>query len=99
MSIRICILIEIVMKRTSFVLWWIRCIWLMTLYCKAVCDVKFRPIEGNGKKNYSPPGPRVLTLFKQYYSVICRPSYRTVGRPRAEIRTQDRRSRGRETNP
>ena len=28
------------------------------------------------------------TLFVQYYSVICRPSDHTVGRPRAEIRTR-----------
>ena len=29
------------------------------------------------------------TLFTQYYSVICHPSDQPVGRPRAEIRTQD----------
>ena len=34
----------------------------------------------------------------QYYSVICRPSDHTVGMPRAEIRTQDGRSRGRDYN-
>ena len=45
----------------------------------------------------SPPRPRDFnTLFIQYYSVICRPSDHTVGRPQAEIRTQDGRSRGRE---
>ena len=39
---------------------------------------------------YSPPRPRVfITLFIQYYSVICRPSDHTVGRPRAKIRTRD----------
>ena len=26
------------------------CIWRMTLCCKALCDVKFRQIEGNGRK-------------------------------------------------
>ena len=34
------------------------------------------------------------TLFVQYYSVICRPSDHTVGRPLAENRTRDGRSRG-----
>ena len=29
------------------------------------------------------------TLFVQNYSVICRPSNHTVGRPRTEIRTRD----------
>ena len=29
-----------------------------------------------------------IILFMQYYSVICRPSDHTVGRPRAEIRTR-----------
>ena len=37
-------------------------------------------------------------LFIQYYSVICRPSEYTVGRPRAELRTRDGRFRGRNTN-
>ena len=36
------------------------------------------------KKNFSPQG---FTLFVQYYSAICRPEHRTVGRPRAEIRS------------
>ena len=37
---------------------------------------------------YSPPRPRILILVLiQYYSVICRPSDHTVGRPWAEIRT------------
>ena len=35
----------------------------------------------------------------QYYSVICRPSDYTVGRPRAEIRTRARQPRGRDTTP
>ena len=38
------------------------------------------------------------TLFVQYYSVICCPSDRTVGRPRAEFRTRDGRSRGKDSN-
>ena len=47
----------------------------------------------------SPPRPRDFnTLFIQYYSVICRPSVHTVGRPQAEIRTQDGQSRGRENS-
>ena len=33
------------------------------------------------------------TLYIQYYSMICRPSDHTVGRPQAEIRTRDGRSR------
>ena len=40
-----------------------------------------------------------IILFIQYYSVICRPSDHTVGRPRAEIRTRARRLRGRDTTP
>ena len=36
-----------------------------------------------------------FTFFLQYYSVICRPSDHTVGRPRAEIRTRAGRPRGR----
>ena len=38
------------------------------------------------------------TLFIQYYSVICRSSDHIVGRPRAEIRTRDGRSRGRDSD-
>ena len=38
------------------------------------------------------------TLLIQYYSVICCPSYHTVGRSQAEIRTQDGRSRVRDSN-
>ena len=38
------------------------------------------------------------TLFIQYYSVICRPSDHPVGRPQDEIRTWDRRSRGKDSN-
>ena len=40
-----------------------------------------------------------IILFIQYYNVICRPSDHTVGRPRAEIRTQAGRPRGRDTTP
>ena len=40
-----------------------------------------------------------IILFIQYYSMICRPSDHTVERPWADIRTRDRRSRGRDTNP
>ena len=40
-----------------------------------------------------------LILFIQYYSVICRTSDHTVGRPRAEIRTRAGRPRGRDTTP
>ena len=40
-----------------------------------------------------------IILLIQYYSVICRPSDHTVGRPRAKIRTQAWRSRGRDTTP
>ena len=39
-----------------------------------------------------------IILFIQYYSVTCRPSDHTVGRPRAEIRTRDGRSRGKDSN-
>ena len=35
------------------------------------------------------PGRGFNTLFVQYYSVICRTSDHTVGKPRAEIRTRD----------
>ena len=35
----------------------------------------------------------------QYYSVICRPSDHTVGRPQAKIRIRARRPRGRDTSP
>ena len=38
------------------------------------------------------------TLFVQYYSLICRPSDHTVGRPRAENRTRDGQSRGQDSN-
>ena len=38
-------------------------------------------------------------IFIQYYSMICRPSDHTVGRPRAEIRTRAGRLRGRDTTP
>ena len=38
-------------------------------------------------------------LFIQYYSVICRPSDHTVGRPRAEIRTRAGWPRSRDTTP
>ena len=38
-------------------------------------------------------------LFVQYYSVICRPSDHTVGRPPAENRTQDGQSRRKDSNP
>ena len=37
-------------------------------------------------------------LFIHYYSVIWRPSDHTVGRPQAEIRTLEGRSRGRDSN-
>ena len=37
------------------------------------------------------------TLFIQYQSVICRPTNHTAGRPQAEIRTRDGRSRGRDS--
>ena len=40
-----------------------------------------------------------ILLFKQYYSETCRPSEHSVGRPRAEIRTRDGHSRGRDTRP
>ena len=40
-----------------------------------------------------------IILFIQYYSMICRPSDHTVGRPRAEIRTRAGRPRGRDTTP
>ena len=40
-----------------------------------------------------------ILLFIQYYSVTCRPSDHTVGRPRAEIRTRAGRPRGRDTTP
>ena len=40
-----------------------------------------------------------IILFIQYYSVICRPSDHTVGRPRAEIRTRAGRPKGRDTTP
>ena len=47
----------------------------------------------------SPRGLEFLfILFVQYYSVICRPSDCTVGRPRAEIWTRDRKYRGRNTS-
>ena len=36
----------------------------------------------------------LFIVFIQYYSVICRPSVHTVGRPQAEIRTRDGQSRG-----
>ena len=38
--------------------------------------------DGTGSKGFN-------TLFIKYYSMICRPSDHTVGRPRAEIRTRD----------
>ena len=38
-----------------------------------------------------------ITLVIQDYSAICRPSDHTVGSPRAEIRTRDGRSRGKDT--
>ena len=38
------------------------------------------------------------TLLVQYYSVICRPSDHTVGRPRAEMRTWYGRSRRKDSN-
>ena len=38
------------------------------------------------------------TLFIQYYSVICRHWDNTVVKPRAKIRTQDERSRGRDSD-
>ena len=38
------------------------------------------------------------SLFIQYYSVICRPSDHSAGRPRAEILTPDGRSSGRHSN-
>ena len=38
------------------------------------------------------------TLFVQYYSGICHPSDHTVGMPRAENRTWDWRSRGKDSN-
>ena len=40
-----------------------------------------------------------IILFIQYYSVICRPSDHTVGRPQAKIRTRVGRPRGRDTTP
>ena len=47
---------------------------------------------------YSPPSPWVLTLFLQYYTHCCS-SDRTLGKPRAEIRTWDVQSTGRDTDP
>ena len=38
------------------------------------------------------------SLFVQYYSVICRPSAHTVGRPRAENQTRNGRSRGKDSS-
>ena len=38
------------------------------------------------------------TLLLQYYSVLCRPSDHTVGRPRAEMRTWYGRSRRKDSN-
>ena len=51
-------------------------------------------------KIYSPPRPRVLyfNCTVLLYSVICRPSDHTVGRPRAENRTRDGRSRGKDSH-
>ena len=40
-----------------------------------------------------------IILFIQYYSVICRPSDQTVGRPQAEILTLAGQPRGRDTTP
>ena len=40
-----------------------------------------------------------IILFIPYYSVICRSSDHTVGRPQAEIRTRARWPRGRYTTP
>ena len=43
-------------------------------------------------------GLEIYTLFVQYYSASCRPSDHTVGRPQAENRTRDGRSRGKDSN-
>ena len=44
-------------------------------------------------------GVFIFIIFIQYYSVICRPSDHTVGRPRAKIQTRAGLPRGRDTTP
>ena len=49
-----------------------RCMLLKTLYCKALCDVKFSQIEGNGSKfRHKELSIAIASSVKFYNSVYC----------------------------